>query len=136
MQVLEVMSDEPVLVSDTATLEDAWELLQNLDVRHLPVVNGARELVGVLSDRDFAARPRPNPETEIVGPSRLEMDRPVVTIMSSNVLSVTPEDEVEEVIDLMLDNKIGSVPVINPEGRVVGIVSYLDLLRTWEGEMS
>ena len=124
MQVHEVMSDDPVLVSENATLEEAWELLQNLDVRHLPVVNAARELVGMLSDRDFAARPRPSLEAiEIVGPSRIDMEKPVTGIMTSNVLAVTPEDEVQEVIDLMLENKIGSVPVTNPEGRVVGIVS-------------
>lgn len=58
------------------------------------------------------------------------LGEPVAEIMSSNVTSIDPEAEVEEIIDLMLENKVGALPVLDDHsGELVGIVSYVDVLR-------
>ncbi|MNC91117.1 CBS domain protein [compost metagenome] len=58
------------------------------------------------------------------------MSQPVSAIMSCNVVTVTTETELVEVIDLMLDQKVGAVPVVNDDSsELVGIVSYMDVLR-------
>jgi len=123
------MTTRPVSVSLDTPIFQAWELLRDLDVRHLPVVNQDRELVGILSDRDLAVAPLPPLETELLGPDRQRLDQPVSTIMSTDVLAVEAEDDVRDAVDLMIENKVGAVPVVDPEQHVVGIISYLDVLR-------
>lgn len=129
MNVYELMTPTPVSVTTRTTIRQAWDALQSLDVRHLPVVNEDRELVGIVSDRDFGAPPAPPAMEQLLGSPRRSPDAPVATIMTGAPLSVEPDDDLAEVIDLMLENKVGAVPVVSPEGRVVGIVSYLDILR-------
>jgi acetoin utilization protein AcuB len=130
MIVQELMTAEPASVRLDTPISRAWEVLRDLDVRHLPVVNQDRELVGILSDRDLAVAPLPPLETELLGPDRHRLDQPVSTIMSADVLAVEVEDDVTEAIDLMVENKVGAVPVVDPERHVVGIISYLDVLRS------
>jgi CBS domain-containing protein len=129
MNVEEIMTTNPISVPSTATIADAWDALQSLDVRHLPVVNEDGELVGIVSDRDFGAKPLPALMTKLLGPERLPLDGPVTGIMSADVFTVAPDDDVSNAAELMIDNKIGAVPVIDPERHVVGIVSYPDVLR-------
>jgi CBS domain-containing protein len=128
MQVHEVMTSSPFSVTTRTTVRQAWEALQSQDVRHLPVINEERELVGMLSDRDFRAPP-PGATGELLGSSGPSPNAPVAAIMTGAPLAVGQDDDVEQVIGLMLENKIGAVPVTTPEGHVIGIVSYLDLLR-------
>lgn len=130
MIVRDVMTHNPFSISSRAPVSRAWSALRELDVRHLPVINEDRELVGILSDRDLAVAPRPSEVTEIIGPGRLQLDQPVATIMSTDVLSVGPDDDVDDAIDLMLEYKLGAVPVVTPEQRVIGMVSYIDVLRS------
>jgi acetoin utilization protein AcuB len=130
MIVQELMTTRPVSVSAETPISQAWEMLRDLDVRHLPVVNQDRELVGILSDRDLAVAPLPPLETELLGPDRLRLEQPVSTIMTADVLAVEAEDDVREAIEVMVENKVGAVPVVDPERHVVGIISYLDVLRS------
>lgn len=129
MNAREVMTRTPLSVTPRTTIGQAWEALKALDVRHLPVINEDRELIGILSDRDFGVPPAPRAMEELLGEPHRRLDQPVSTIMSGDPISVDADADVREVLDLMVENKIGAVPVISPEGHVVGIVSYLDLLR-------
>jgi CBS domain-containing protein len=137
MTVREVMTKTPLSVNTRTTVAQAWEVLQSMDVRHLPVVNEDRELVGIVSDRDFGTTPWPNLEmNQVFGPRRIRLEQPVTAIMSADVISTDPDADLRDVVDLLLDNKIGAVPVTSPEGHVVGIVSYLDVLRAFEDSLS
>jgi len=125
-----LMTTHPVTVTTKATIAEALALMRDLDIRHVPVVeHGA--LVGMLSDRDLAYLDVGASLTD-VGATRLrrELSTPVVKAMSSDVIYVEPETDVSEVVALLLEHKIGAVPVVNPDTRaVVGIVSYIDVLR-------
>lgn len=119
MVVEEIMTKNPVTVESTATVREAVEKLYELDVRHVPVIEDGN-LVGILSDRDMRAfEPRW---------SQL-LENPVSNLMSSDVLSVEPETEVADLIDTMIEQKVGAVPVVDSTGELVGIVSYIDVLR-------
>jgi len=133
MQVNEVMTPAPTVVRESTSVGEAWEMLRSLDVRHLPVVNEDRELVGILSDRDLREPPPPPLMTELLGVQPTPLEAPVATVMSASPISVDEEDDLDDVVDIMLENKIGAVPVVDPDGKVVGIVSYLDVLRTLHG---
>jgi acetoin utilization protein AcuB len=106
------------------------------DIRHVPVVdNGA--LVGMLSDRDLARMTLPRVlALEGFDALRRQLTTPVIEVMSADVVSVEPETELSEVVDLLLGYKIGALPVTEPDTRqVVGIISYIDVLRVLRDEL-
>jgi acetoin utilization protein AcuB len=126
----DIMTTTPVTVDTTSTVRRAVELLQLLDIRHLPVVNDESELVGMISDRDLRALSLPYfVGSEHVGDLRAALNAPVATLMNGDVLSVDAEADASDVVDLMLDHKVGAVPVTDAEGTLVGIISYIDILR-------
>lgn len=130
MNASDILTEDPMTVETDTSLLDAVEILQTLDVRHLPVVSPSGELLGMLSDRDI--RNSGIPFTELTEPTE---DVPTVAdAMNADVITVTPGTTVDEIIDLMLENKIGAVPVIEPAaGDLIGIVSYVDVLRALRG---
>jgi acetoin utilization protein AcuB len=126
----DVMTEDPATISMTATVGDAVRMLQTLDVRHLPVVDDEGMLVGMLSDRDLRALSFPEMiGEEYLGSLQTALEAPVSSIMIGDVMTVEVEDDVSLIIELMLDHRIGAVPVVDSDDRLVGIVSYIDLLR-------
>lgn len=126
MIVEDIMSTDPYVVEVTETVRQVLAKLLEANVRHLPVVDEGA-IVGIVSDRDLhraaaswlAEQPEPNP-----------LERSVSAIMSSDVISVHPETDVQDVIDLMLEHKIGAIPVLEADSaKVIGIISYVDILR-------
>lgn len=130
MEVSEIMTPNPERAEVTETVRDALLKLMELDVRHLPVVDQT-ELVGMLSDRDLREFVVPMAsDLEAVNTSDARFERPVSDLMKGDVISVHPETDVSDVIELMIDHRIGAVPVIQPStGGLVGIVSYIDVIR-------
>src|SRR6185503_13435412 len=120
-----LMTRNPASLPASATIADALSTLIELDVRHLPVVNAEREVVGMVSDRDL----RGEPAGTWASPRR-QLDLHLSEIMSSDVLSVGIDTPLDEIVALMLEYKIGAVPVTDAEGALVGIVSYIDVLRS------
>jgi acetoin utilization protein AcuB len=130
MIAADVMTENPRTVKPTDAISDALDVLQAMDIRHLPVVDDEGNLVGMLSDRDLGPLLRVFTEGAEAEQLVLPLSRRrVVEFMSADVLSVEPDTEVGEIIDTMLDQKIGAVPVVDAEGEVVGIISYVDILR-------
>jgi len=124
----DIMTSSPITVDTMATVADAIGVMHDEDVRHLPVINEAGELVGVVSDRDTRALVLSFGST---GAQVLALDKPVSDMMSSDILTCTPSMDVEDVVHLFLDHRVGAIPVVDErEGTLVGIVSYMDLLRT------
>ena len=130
MVVKEVMTSNPVSADADASIGDVINQLFELDVRHLPIVDEG-ELVGIVSDRDVRAYLTPSlSELSDVGEAAQQLGRAVSTVMNSNLITVHPESDLSEVVDLMLDHKVGALPVVSPESReLVGIVSYMDILK-------
>lgn len=126
MVVSEIMTPNPVVVAGNQPLSAALAALDELAVRHLPVI-GDGALVGILSDRDLAGlRNNIQNGTESQDPSGFPR---VADVMSSDVISVDPETDVKALIELMLDAKIGAIPVVDPrDDSLVGIVSYVDVM--------
>jgi acetoin utilization protein AcuB len=135
--VSDVMTSKPTAIRQTATVRTALATMQELGVRHLPVVNESHELVGMVSDRDLRGLPYGVQElNDLMRPGSVDLAAPVDRIMSADVLSVEAEDDITEALELMLEHRIGAVPVVNPEQRLVGIVSYLDVLRVLHRELT
>jgi acetoin utilization protein AcuB len=118
------MTPNPRSLQVKDTVRDAAQLISELDVRHVPILEGDT-LVGIVSDRDL----RETLGLDDPDERRKRLDLSVTAVMSSDVISVGPEDEVSDVIDLMIENKLGLVPVTEDETGLVGVVSYVDVLR-------
>ncbi len=130
MIVQEVMTRGPYVASVRDSIRKVLETLAEADVRHLPVVEDG-SLVGIVSDRDLReVVPSALDVVERPLESARMLARPVSELMSSDVISVTPADDLVEAIDLMIEHRIGAVPVVeNGSAELVGIVSYVDALR-------
>ncbi|HVY49865.1 MAG TPA: CBS domain-containing protein [Minicystis sp.] len=126
----DIMTPNPVALAATSTVRQAVRLLETLEVRHLPVVDEEGTLVGMVSDRDLRGLTLPAfSEGEHVGQVRTALDASIADIMTGGVVSADVETDVEEIVSLMLENRIGAVPIVDGDGALVGIVSYVDVLR-------
>ena len=130
MTAREVMTPSPATVTAQTTIAEAWDLMRELDVRHLPVVDG-EALIGMVSDRDLGDLDAARLLTEEGADAlRRRLTLPVIQIMSTDVLAAEPDTEMSELIAMLVENKVGALPVILPGTRqLVGIVSYIDVLR-------
>lgn len=130
MIVQDIMTPNPITLEVTETVQDAIDMLNDMDIRHIPVVdNGV--LVGMISDRDLRDFSLPmmvrfnNPE-EVAKRCKTG----IAKLMYSDVVTVGSEADVSEVAEIMIDHKIGAIPVCDEvEGTLIGIVSYIDVLR-------
>lgn len=132
MRVRDVMTDNPRTLAPDATVFDALSLMAELDIRHVPIVADG-SLVGLISDRDL--RPYARASLDDAPKARERLRVRLGDVMSSDVLSVEEEDEIDEAIDLFLENKVGAIPVVDPDGTLTGIVSIIDVLRAAEGRL-
>jgi acetoin utilization protein AcuB len=130
MKAYDVMTQNPVTVTPQATFAELWDLMRDTDIRHVPVVQGD-VLVGIVSDRDLPSLDVARLlATEGADALKRELASPVSDLMTADVIFVQAETDLGEVIDLMLESKVGAIPVVRPETReVLGIVSYVDVLR-------
>ncbi|HKP63922.1 MAG TPA: CBS domain-containing protein [Polyangiales bacterium] len=129
-RAIDIMTQTPATLPVNATVGDAVQALQMLDVRHLPVINAQREVVGMFSDRDLRALSTPRIANEQwIGEYKVALQTKVRDVMTQDVITIEEECEVTEIIELMLEHKVGALPVVDAEGALSGIVSYIDVLR-------
>lgn len=129
MIVRDIMSPEPYAASVTSSVRHILRMISEADVRHLPILEEGA-LVGIVSDRDLRGLDERVATTEDPEARRRALAEPVSSIMTSSVVSVGPDDEVADAIDLMIEHRIGAVPVVEAgSDKLVGIVSYVDALR-------
>jgi acetoin utilization protein AcuB len=131
MRVSELMSRDVATVGVADSCGEAVARMVRRKIRHLPVVERDGRLVGVVTDRDLRHRlfePRVMKEIGTVSVDQILKTVPVKDIMSTPVVTVGPQDELETAARTMLEDKVGSLPVVE-NGRVVGIITETDLLR-------
>ena len=131
--VRDAMSPDILYCYDDQTVEEVASNMADVRVRRLPVVNRDKRLVGIISDRDLRALWDPALDVQ-VRDGRV-YDRRVSDFMSADPLTVDSEDDIDEVIDLLIEHRVGAIPVVNAEGLLVGIVSYIDVLRAARGQL-
>ena len=119
MQIKNLMSEDLITIDKDQNLSDALKLLRKHNVSRLPVTNN-KELVGIISERDIANK-LGSSKYESMPASRLHIS----SVMIKDVLTVPETMQLDDVAKLMLDNGIGSVPVM-ADGAMVGIVSKAD----------
>jgi acetoin utilization protein AcuB len=120
MLVRDIMSSPAVSIPPAMTLEDAYRVMQQRSIRHLPVLDEGR-LVGVVTDRDLRLA------TSTFALSPLSLRRPVSEVMCAEPMTADVGDPVEDVAFRMRERKIGCLPVMD-DGQLIGIITGVDLL--------
>ena len=131
MKVRDVMTPDPIAIRSDRTIREALETLEKHHIRHLPILEEGR-LTGILSDRSVAPWRQTLFDAESwhdVDLEALLMQTRVADIVERRVVSIEPDAPVSAAIDALLEHNIGAVPVVDDREELVGIVSYVDLLR-------
>ncbi len=117
----DIMTARVVTVTPSASISDAARLLVKKKISGVPVVDekDKTKVVGVLTEADLLAAP---PSAKTVG-----------EVMKKRVVSVSPDTTVDEIANILVKKKIKRVPVVEG-GKLVGIVSRIDVLRAKYGE--
>ena len=117
--IREAMTSSPATVEPGTTAQEAARLMKSKDVGSLPVVEGDR-LVGMITDRDLAIR--------LVGEGKT-VDTPVGELASKDVVTIDPQQEVEEAARLMAEHQLRRLPVCEEDGKLVGILAQADVAQ-------
>ncbi len=130
MKVDEIMSLDPVTVGMDDDLHRVKSLFELHRFHHLLVLLGER-LVGVISDRDLLRASSPFLGRASERPQDVAtLNRRVHQIMARNLVVVGPDTPVEDAARLMLGKRVSCLPVVTEEGKVLGIVTWRDQLRS------
>lgn len=125
--VAEIMTREPYTLGPDNTMADARQLMAEHHIRHIPVVSGDGNLVGLVSQRDVLAAEDSTVLNEEGAPGSKDAYVAVSTIMTSPVQTVDENASLRGTAMHLQKNKLGCVPVLN-EGRLVGIITDSDFV--------
>lgn len=130
MKVQEIMTTPALTVSPELPVLEAQQLMATHRIRHLPVTDGGR-LMGIVTDRDIRLNlPSPATSLSVWEVNYLLARLTVGSVMRQAVITVEPGREAAEAARIMLDHKIGALPIVDG-GVVVGIVTETDMLRAF-----
>jgi CBS domain-containing protein len=115
----DIMSSPVFAFHEHASLEEARVVFREKRFRHVPVLSAAGKLIGVLSDRDILGE----------APSRTGTPAEVRDRMSTNVISARPETEIHAIAQVMVEHRVGCLPILDEAGALVGMLTRGDILR-------
>lgn len=118
--VNELMTPNPCTIDSDKSVAYAAKMMRDEDVGLAPVVEGDR-LVGTLTDRDIAIR--------VVAEGRDPESTTAREVASTDVITVDPQQELDEALRLMAQHQVRRLPVVEEDGRLVGIVAQADVAR-------
>ena len=129
MLVKDYMTRHPIMIEPTMRVADAQKLMSENQIRHLPVIGSGKRLLGLVTRQRLSIPPEKLGSLDV-----WEITRYLSNLTASDVMvkgpdlrTIGPDATLEEAADLMIRNKISSLPVIE-DGIVVGIITETDLL--------
>ena len=130
MIVRDLMTRDPLTVSIDTPLLEARRMMTERRIRHLLVTDGER-LAGIVTDRDIRLNmPSPATSLSVWEINYLLARMTVESVMTKAVITVAPGRDASDAARIMLDHKIGALPVVDA-GAVVGIVTETDMVRAF-----
>lgn len=135
MLVRDLMTKDPLVVSLDTPVVDARRMMIDRRIRHLLVTDGER-LAGIVTDRDIRLNmPSPATSLSVWEINYLVARMTVESVMTKAVITVSPDRDASDAARIMLDHKIGALPVVDA-GTVVGIVTETDMVRAFAARRS
>jgi acetoin utilization protein AcuB len=135
MHVAELMTAKVFTVEPHDLIDRVFFLIHYEKIRHLPVVEKGK-LIGIVSDRDLYKALGPRTQSNAVEPNKDNSQlhvvaQKVVHIMHRGVFTISPEAPASEAAAMMAEHRIGALPVVNKDNKLVGIISATDILRVF-----
>jgi acetoin utilization protein AcuB len=123
-----IMSSPVLTLPVTASLSQAWEVVHVRRFRHIPILGADDSVFGILSDRDLF---RGTMESILSGTtwSTKQVDTPIRNLVSHPVLVASPEAELRAIARVLLEERIGALPIVSEAGDLVGMITRSDILR-------
>jgi CBS domain-containing protein len=117
----EVMTKDPSCCVPTDTAFDAAQLMKSEDVGPIPIVKDkqSKELLGIVTDRDLALKV----VAEGLDPKTVQVE----SLMTTGVVTCSPEDACDEALDLMEQHQVRRIAIVDDNDRLVGIISQADI---------
>lgn len=142
MKVKEIMATPVVTTGEDTSLQNVAQIMLENRIGGVPVINESGELVGIVTESDFTAKEKAVPFSLFRAPQLFgawlgdnaeelyaaARQTPVREIMSTSVVTVTENDPIEKVLELILKYDVNRIPVVK-DRKPVGIVARRDLLR-------
>jgi acetoin utilization protein AcuB len=132
MLVGERMTRHPITIGPDRSVADALKLMRQENVRRFPVVDEKTgELIGIVTEKDLLyASPSPATSLSVHELNYLLARLTVERVMSADLVTVTDDTLIEEAALLMIDRKVGALPVMRGE-QLVGIITETDVFKTF-----
>src|SRR3954464_12964633 len=118
--VRDLMSSNPCSIDSDKSIAHAAKMMRDEDVGLAPIVEGDR-LVGTVTDRDIAIR--------VVAEGKDPESTKVKEIASTDLVTVAPQQGLDEALRLMAQHQVRRLPVVEEDGRLVGVVAQADVAR-------
>lgn len=118
--IREVMTSNPCAIDADKPVAYAAKMMRDEDVGLAPIVEGDK-LVGTLTDRDIATR--------VVAEGRDPESTSVREVASTDLVTVDPEQDLDEALRLMAEHQVRRIPVVEEDGKLVGVVAQADIAR-------
>ena len=118
--IRQLMTDNPCAIDAEKPVAHAAKMMRDENVGLAPIVEGDR-LIGTLTDRDIAVR--------VVAEGRDPEATAVREVASTDLVTIDPEQELDEALRLMAENQVRRLPVVEEDGRLVGVVAQADIAR-------
>jgi len=130
MNVRDLMTTSPITVGPETPVLDARQLMIDKRFRHVLIAEGPK-LLGIVTDRDIRLNlPSPATSLSVWEINYLLARLTVASVMTKSLVTVSPRQDTRDAARLMLDHKIGALPVVDG-GELVGIITETDLLRAY-----
>ena len=133
LKVSEFMTDKVETAHSDDGIRETFFRMRELAIRHMPVVDDAKQLVGIISDRDLRRPEWIDEAPDLSHIYQLDDDIQVRDLMSKNVKVAHTYESIAKATKVFLEHRYGALPVLNKGGDLVGILSSFDLLSALDG---
>lgn len=114
----EIMNKQLITLREDLSVEEAWELIKNHEIKHYPIIGAEGKLLGLLS------------EGEILRQLQIGKGKKLKEITGAETLCADPETELSDILDVFSAEKIEAVPIVDKKEKIVGILTQNDLIQT------
>ncbi len=134
MLVKDFMTRHPILIAPSTPATEAQKIMGENDVRHLPVTGDGKRLKGLITRQTLKLDPQVLSSLDMWDISRYLSNLPVESLMvpAEKVITIDPDKTAERAAKVMIDKRIGCLPVVEDGDVVVGILSEVDLLHVFQ----
>jgi len=134
MLVKDCMTRHPIMIAPETAAAEAQGIMSENKVRHLPVIGDGKKLLGLITRQRLALKPDTLASLNVWEITRYLSTLKVKDLMlkAENVHTTNPDRTIERAAKLMADHKVGCLPVVEEDNVVIGILSEIDLLRSFQ----